>query len=348
MELLRIVSMTMVLIVHFDGASLGLPQIEGWTDILTCRDAWQLGVESLAIIGVNCFTLISGYFGIRLRIKGITSYLFQCIFYSVGIYCIFCLSGLQKFDFKSFGESFMVLTHTDLWYVPAYFLLMLCAPLLNLGFSRLTRQKAVLITIAFLVFTIIGGWMCGLEFNARGYTVFQLILMYLTGRCIASYYESHPNRLGKNKLWFTGAYLILSFITTYYAIYDPAKAYAYNSPAVILSSIAFTLIFINLGIKDKRRDDESGSDGPIVAFIRFLAKSAFAVYLVHKAPLMWVNVVKNCTVTAWAKMSVTEFSIYIICSIIVIYGIVAIIDILRRFLFAKIYCNFARLIHRTE
>ena len=73
-ELLRIVSMLMVVLVHIDGASLGLPQ--ALTVAATARDVWQLAVEALVIIGVNCFTLISGYFGIRLRVRTALGYLF--------------------------------------------------------------------------------------------------------------------------------------------------------------------------------------------------------------------------------------------------------------------------------
>lgn len=64
-ELLRIVSIVMVLIVHLDGASLGLPEPMGNITTVSGRDWWRLVVESFAIIGVNCFTLISGYFGIK-------------------------------------------------------------------------------------------------------------------------------------------------------------------------------------------------------------------------------------------------------------------------------------------
>lgn len=64
-ELLRIVSMLLILIVHIDGASLGLPQPMGDITSITTRDWWRLIVESISIIGVNCFVLILGYFGIR-------------------------------------------------------------------------------------------------------------------------------------------------------------------------------------------------------------------------------------------------------------------------------------------
>lgn len=123
-ELLRIISMLMVLTVHVDGASLGLPAPDGDFASLSGHDVWRLAVESVAIIGVNCFTMISGYFGIRLRWKSALSFLFECLFYSVAIYIVGCIA-FGGFSWSGWIESWMILSHTDLWYVPAYFGLML-------------------------------------------------------------------------------------------------------------------------------------------------------------------------------------------------------------------------------
>ena len=70
MELLRIVSMLMVLAVHADGAALGLPALHGGLAGVTAYDLWRLGIESVAIVGVNCVPMISGYFGLRLTWRG--------------------------------------------------------------------------------------------------------------------------------------------------------------------------------------------------------------------------------------------------------------------------------------
>lgn len=62
LELLRIVSMLFIIMLHIGAASIGLPAPLQTT---TSRDIWVLIVESFSIIGVNCFALISGYFGIK-------------------------------------------------------------------------------------------------------------------------------------------------------------------------------------------------------------------------------------------------------------------------------------------
>lgn len=63
-EMLRILSMMMVLMVHFVGATFGLPTREQLY-ALDSGDLWKDVLESLSIVGVNCFVLISGYYGIK-------------------------------------------------------------------------------------------------------------------------------------------------------------------------------------------------------------------------------------------------------------------------------------------
>jgi len=185
MELLRIISRLMVLAVHFDGASLGLPQLSGDVDRMNGRQAWQLATESITIIGVNCFTLLSGYFVIKLRVKSVAAYLFQCIFYAVGIATVTAITAPNLINYDQWLESWLVLTHTDLWYVPAYFALMLLSPFLNAGFSAMSRKSAVGVTLLFILFNIWAGWWWGGKFNPNGYTIAQLIMMYMTGRMLS-------------------------------------------------------------------------------------------------------------------------------------------------------------------
>ena len=161
MELLRIVSMMMVLAVHLDGASLGLPDLGGNPAGATARDWWRLAVEALAITGVNCFTMISGYFGIRLTVRGAVRFLLMCAFYSVGIYSVLApLAG--SFTWQGWAESWLVLTHTDLWYVPAYFLLMIVSPVLNAGLDSLGRRQYAWLLALSALLTVWAGWWWGL------------------------------------------------------------------------------------------------------------------------------------------------------------------------------------------
>lgn len=316
-ELLRIVSMMMVVAVHIDGASLGLPSLGGDLSALDQRSAWQLTVESLTIIGVNCFTLISGYFGIRLRWRSAAAFLFECMFYAFGIYLMLCILHRQSFTAAGAAESLMVLTHTDLWYVPAYFLLMLLAPLINAGFESLPPRRAALLTGAIVLFNVWAGWLWEGNFNPTGYTISQLIMIYCIGRLIALYRSRLIDTLRHPAALYAAIYLLGSLATALMACYVPTKAFAYNQPAVIIASAALFLCFASMNFRSRA--------------INLIARSAFAVYLIHKAPPVWGGLMRPMVRHLWADLSLTEFTLAALLMICAFFLLAMILDPVRRY-----------------
>lgn len=326
LEALRIVSMMMVVLVHIDGASLGLPSIKGDLQALTSRDVWRLVVESITIIGVNCFTLISGYFGIKLRLKGVLSFLFQCVFYSVLIASLApWLLGIE-FSWKEWGESWLVLSHTDLWYVPAYFCLMLLSPLLNAGVDKLSRREFAWILGIFLLFNIWSGWWWGGSFNPTGYTVMQLILMYLIGRFIRRNIEIGGKEITDGEdLRLKPQHSVVGYVAATGLIFmsslylEPVKAFAYNSPMVILASVSFFILFLSFRFHSW--------------WVNYIARSAFAVYLIHKAPEIWGNFMRPEIATAWRELSLPAFTAAAVIITVCVYAVAVLVDPARRWLF---------------
>lgn len=315
MELLRIVSMLMVLTVHLDGASLSLPALHGNLAAATVRDWWRLVVEALAITGVNCFTILSGYFGIRLTWKSALRFLAQCAFYSVGIYTIVKFAD-GGFTLLGWLESWMVLTHTDLWYVPAYFILMLVSPVLNAGLESLDRRRFSMLLSAFLLLTLWAGWWWKGKFNPSGYTAWQLVLVYTMARYMRRY-SCVPGRWASVLMFVVATACIIGL-----ACFDTAKAYAYNSPFVLAATVGVFGFFHSLRF-------QSG-------LVNMLASGAFAAYLVHKNPLLWGNWLKPAAASAWATLTIWEYTLLMISAVGAIYVVCATIDLLRQRLFALI------------
>lgn len=320
MELLRIISMLMVLAVHIDGASLGLPAPDGDFASLSARDIWRIAVESVAIIGVNSFTMISGYFGIRLRWRGVLSFLFECIFYSVTIYIIdAALFG--RFSWNGWLESWMVLTHTDLWYVPAYFGLMLLSPMLNSGLDAMPRRTFQMVLGLFTVFNIWCGWWWGGEFNPTGYTIVQLILVYMIARYIRLHVSLDDIR--KRRAVIMAVYAVSLVAISATAVCMPSlMAYAYNSPFVLLSTVCFFLIFLSFEFTS-----------PV---INYMAGSAFAVYLIHKSPQVWGNMLRPFVRMLWDSLPLPLFSLAAIGIVLGLYLLAVVVDPIRRMLFKAI------------
>ncbi len=313
MELLRIASMLMVLGVHIDFASLGMPDVSGGWAGLTVRDWWQLSVESVCIVGVNCFTMISGWFGIKLRWRGIWTFLFECVFYSVLICTAVMIVKPEARSLSVWAESWLVLSHTDLWYVPAYFGLMLLSPLLNAGAERLTKSQFGTCLSLFVAFNLWCGWWQGGQFNPTGYTLIQLVMMYL----VAKYLRLHVGfdiMKAKRKLIVSAYFVSLTGITVS-AVYLPTKAYAYNSPIVILNTIALFMLFACMNFKSPT--------------VNRLGSGAFSVYLIHKAPPVWGGLLKPAVMKLWLLLPLWQFTMCAIVLAAAIYTGAWTIDRLR-------------------
>lgn len=317
-ELLRIVSMLLILIVHIDGASLGLPQPMGDITSITTRDWWRLIVESISIIGVNCFVLISGYFGIRASWKGFLRFSSYCLFYSVAIYCIVAIGINNNWSWKGLSESFMFFTHTDLWFIPAYLGLYLIAPFLNKSTEALPFKQYSILLCAFIAFNIYAGWWWQGKFNPNGYTIIHLIMIYLIGRYI---YRFLP-RIKLMGLYATFAWVMSTCLILLNSLCDTSlMAFAYNSPFVIMASISFFIMFKSMHFSN--------------AIINYCAASAFAVYLIHKNPLIWLPFT-NWIKDMWETTTLPIFTLLIIAVTLGIFWASILIDQSRRYLMTRL------------
>lgn len=327
MELLRIVAMLAVIAVHLDGASLGLPHpVEDITS-LSAGDWWRLFVEAITIVGVNCFTLISGYFGIRSSIRGFAVFFFQCIFYSVGICTVMMLVRrvffCEALCLSDWIDSWLIFTHNDLWYVPAYLGLYLMAPFLECGLNDLSKRRFTFYLAAFVLFNVYCGWIWRGTFNPTGYTILHLVMMYLIGRYIGKFITITEVNRCKIRMYSCCVYCVATILITLMATsFDTNWVYAYNSPLVLASSIALFMLFATLRFSYK--------------WINFIASSAFAAYLIHKNPYVWRDFIKPSSIYLWEGNSLLSFTLLYLLFVLLIFAVCVIVDILRRAIFARI------------
>ena len=101
-ELLRIILMLMIVGLHtlFHGGALPLLTPEHANYYIANT------YESLFIVAVNCFIIISGYFRIKGSIKKVLKIEFQILFYSISIFVIFVVFNRDYFSIKEMFRSF--------------------------------------------------------------------------------------------------------------------------------------------------------------------------------------------------------------------------------------------------
>ena len=178
LELLRIVAMLLVLLVHYIPTRSEITpenfQLDMWGTIL------NIELKSLAFVCVNCFILVSGYFGIKFKFKSFSNLLFQTAFW--GIFCIagalYCpLVDVPQFNVvRAFIESL-----SWGWFVKGYIILFVMSPVLNAFIASTNANTLGKYLTAFYLLSTIGGYFLGFPDFRKGMSALSLIGIYLIG-----------------------------------------------------------------------------------------------------------------------------------------------------------------------
>lgn len=279
-ELLRLILMLLIVIHHsiVHGLGLGIlsPLHSDYQLLIPSNDMWfACIVNACCICSVDCFVLISGYFGINANLKKI-NYLILSIF----IYTLFLtiIPLAIEGDWKEALLNCLFLSHTQYWFVVDYLFLMLFTPLLNLAFSKMSKINLDLFIISLLIISSYFGWLWSHAVNTDGYTLFQFVTMYSIGKRIRLF------GLQLSKLKSIILYVICSIVaglTMWYLWYMGLNSLSwritrYNNPLIIASAIGLFMFFKHINI--------------ISAKINKLAKRSFGIYLFQSSLLIgWIQ-----------------------------------------------------------
>lgn len=269
-ELLRIISILLVMALHADYLALSPPsQSEISTTLGT---AFARGyVEGLSCVCVNVFILISGWFGIHLKIRRIFELIFQIWFISFVVLGILWFAGLTGEIGVKEWINLLLMKSGGYWFVRAYLLLYIFSPILN-AFVENSHQQLIKNTlISFYIMQTVFGFYNSDVWFSEGYSPLSFMGLYVLGR----YMKLYPNKWMENKpiidivIFFT-----ISAFTTVCALaltsLFPKGAtimFLYSSPFVITASIFLFLSFTKITMHSR--------------VINWIATSSFAAYLVH-------------------------------------------------------------------
>lgn len=259
-EALRLLSMLMVLNLHsFWGYDHG-------SGVMQALDFFR---ESSSICAVNVFLLISGYFGIKWKLKSFYNLVFQIFFYSFGVYIVACGIGVVEFSLGGLLSNVKAL-YASWGFITGYVLLYFCSPLIN-SFVDKVDSRHLLITI-FVIF-IAENFIC----RNSGYLNYGLL--YLIGRFLnkTRAVDSLEIKAGRyywitTLLMFIIVYVLFRFlhITDAVAMQGLFVGYSYAAPLVILQAIFLFLVFGRMHLSSK--------------FINWCASSCLAIFLIHMHP----------------------------------------------------------------
>lgn len=274
LDLLRLLAMFMVVLIHVNNFG-GLLQNKFFSvDFLPIYL-----FESLGVVAVNCFVLISGFFLIKqeFRLKKLIALIVEILFYS---YLCFIIALIIKFPIvvKMFIKSLFPITFSAYWFVSCYIMLYILFPFINkFIYSLSLKQKHIFAVITLFLFCI---WTFIPAINSKatcgGYTILWLSILYYWGAYIRLVFIDINNQENFVKLRTFLGYIFCSLITLGLSvllnIMGKTIWYAldYNKMFVFLASICLFLFMYKLNIKNVY----------IKKLIAFFAPASFGIYLI--------------------------------------------------------------------
>lgn len=274
-ELLRIVAILLILAHHL---LIATKKVEYYDTILMGGET----ANAFLVCGVNCFILISGYFGIKLRLSKFLKIIFLIIAVIIADTALAHFPPTSQYINIEYGVGHItpILSGAN-WFIPSYLGLMLISPVLNKALSGASQKehKAWAWTLTAMC---VGAYLLDLKsVNATGYNLVHFIYIYIIG----AYLRRYPPRISQAAalgLYLAGsiaAALAAQFIGTGFT------AFAYNSPQILLSSVGLFLFFSKIHFSSRA--------------INIAASAVFCVFLFHYA-IIYVAVQTSTLPTAAA------------------------------------------------
>lgn len=324
-ELLRILAMFMILIVHADFIALSIPDHSDFV-INPLASASRIFFEAFGIFGVNIFVAISGWFLIKPSLLRCSKFLFQCLYFSIGLFTICFALGLQTFDIKTLENLILLRQY---WFVISYLGLFILSPLLNSFIEHSSEKVIRYFLMAFFIFQTIYTKDNAASFINQGYSTFSFIGIYI----FANYSRKYLfNRLNFNIIKIIVALSILSnFVMGLIGSISNQSIFTsfllnYCNPVTIVGAIFIVMLFAKFNIKFNPT-------------INFISSSSFAVYLFHSFPLIfnyYLDFIRNI----WLQYHGIICFLMIVIFMIGVYTISIFLDQLRKFIWNLISNKF--------
>lgn len=329
-DLLRIVSMYLVVVLHL----LGSADIEAYLPLCSLKYevAWLL--EMLAFCAVNCYALISGYVAINRR-RGIANLIvlwFQVWFYSVIIASILSVLYPELVSKEILIKSFFPVITKQYWYFTAYFGLFLVMPLLMYALTNLSKVELKrIIIIGFVLFSILPMLVDEDIFQtANGYSMLWLGYLFLMGGYIRRYGVFETWSLKKilfiwcvSIIFPLGIKFMIEYISwNYLGILIISRSLTkYTSPNVVIQAVVMLISFSRIRISRFWKK-----------IISFISPASFGVYLIHSNELVLEKFLFG-KLEIFSQYSTVGMVVSVVFSAFVIFSVCVIIDLVRMKIF---------------
>ncbi len=329
LDILRILSMFMILILHLLGKSGMLLKENN-------NQAYYLIynlMEALSIVAVNCYVLISGYFLIKseFKWKKVCTLWKETLFYSIFVF-IATTIATKEFSLVLLIKSCFPILTREYWFINTYLLMYILSPFINKLIYALKKDELkkliIILIIAFSIWSILPRQYI---FDATaGYGIMWFVCLYIISAYVRLYLEEMQLKVSTYALIYIFTALCITILMV---ILDKValatgkdtlkgKFLEYNNFLVLIESLSLFMAFRNLKIEKKS----------FIKTIEFVSPLTLAVYLIHEqyglSNILYYNIL-NMT-----KCYNNNYSIFIIIGYaILIFTICIFIEYIRKTVF---------------
>lgn len=338
-ELLRVISMIMVVVLH----TLAQGGFLKNSIVLTSKYNALWFIEISAYCAVNIFALITGYVSVhstKWKFKNLISIWTQVLFYSIMILGLISLLCPSLINYKVVIKSFVPVLTNQYWYVTAYVGVFFLAPYLNKILKSCTLgEMKQLIAMLMILFSFIPTITKSDVFlTNNGYSVWWLAILYLVG----GYIRLNEKEIKKNITLKKASYIYLSttiFLLVFRILIEGITLkflgvarggsflLGYQSPFIVLSGVSLFIGVLNLEINEK-----------FAKVILKISPLVFGVYLIHTQSIFFNNI--------WSKLfipfnqgNLIESVFTLIISILIVFALSLPVEYLRQLIFKKLKLN---------
>jgi len=331
-ELLRIISMVMIIFLHALGKGNLLtdmsknPSINGYI-------AWV--IESLSISAVNIFMLISGYFLIdsKFKIKRVIELALETVFYSLGAFLVCIAFGVDTGE--EINTYFILHTilpvHMNLyWFVTSYIVIYMLQPLISAGVKNITKKQYEIMLIVLISYESIFKSVLPVRLNEdqSGYNVLWFLIVFLIG----AYFKLYGFKYIYSVRRGFAVYILASFFVfletqlinlvitkTNHLKEIEEISFEYNHLFVLMASVGIFAAFLSM----KPMKEQVGKT------ICMLSPMALGVYLFHENLSLRYNWQKWLGIYDSLNKSTPEFLAGLFVAVLIVYLLGSAVDFLR-------------------
>ena len=337
-ELLRVISMLMVVMLHYLGKGYLIPALDEAMNA-TGYVAWFL--ESMSAVAVNVYMLISGYFLVESSFKlgRLLNLLCQVIFYSVLVPIVLVCLGILPLSDISFYQLLQYVFPTlmeQYWFVTAYVLMYLLSPFLATAVHHMSKRKLQIVLCLLLIVMSISKSVLPvhLEMDEAGYDAIWFITVYLVAAYIRLYGLPFLGGVKKSFALYLagGAFGIYGLTMVLHLICVKTGALDYFVHAAIEYNHIFNLFaavaLFNGFLQWK------GPEGKLGDFICKLGGLSFGVYLLHEQVeirYLWPN-----WLGAGQVETIPQLLVYALAAVLLVFVAGVLADAVRMWIFTGI------------